>query len=221
MSRHPTRIRRSLKRVSPSRLPKRKFILICEGKNTEPEYFRSLQALFRTSLIEIEATGQGGDPSAVVAVAKTRMESLKREAKRSKDSNDSNFEVWIVVDVDEHVHLRTAIEAAKHSDIGVAVSNPCFEIWIKYHFQDWNGPVSNKEACRNLETHIPGYTRNGKVFVVQSCGDRREKQCQSVIDACLRAERSVAARRDEGDEGGNPSSTCHELVRKLLPSQEL
>lgn len=40
------------------------------------------------------------------------------------------------MDVDEHANLERACVGAARSGIDVAVSSPCFEIWLLWHFQD-------------------------------------------------------------------------------------
>lgn len=57
----------SLRRAAGRNSAKRKFILFCEGVNTEPDYFSALQASFGGTLIEIHPIG--GDPQAVTGHA--------------------------------------------------------------------------------------------------------------------------------------------------------
>jgi hypothetical protein len=168
--------------------------------------------------VEIETVGTGSDPNTVVRKAIDRLHALQRIAKRTGDSSDKNFEVWIVIDVDTHHHLDRAIEAAENCDIGVALSNPCFEIFLIYHFEDWHAPLSARDACRRLADHIPGYGMgSGKGIAQHLYGATHEIQCKAVHEACKRSEKSIKSRIDEGDPGGSPSSSCHKLVRKLIP----
>jgi hypothetical protein len=45
-------------------------------------------------------------------------------------------EVWCVFDVDEHPKLAEARDQANANGIQLAVSNPCFELWLLLHFQE-------------------------------------------------------------------------------------
>lgn len=200
-----------------TREPKRKFVLVCEGTCTEPEYLQSLQSAFRSSLVEVKILGMGCDPLTVARKAKEAQTSLQRTARRSGDSNDKNFEVWIVVDVDEHPRLAEAIDLARQSNIGVALSNPSFEIFAIYHFEDCHRPLSTREAHQQLAIHIPGYSRTGKRFSIDYCGTDHNERLAAVRTACRRAKVSVKRREEEGNPYGSPCSTCYELVQKLIP----
>lgn len=46
---------RSLRRISSTRIVKQSFLIICEGENTEPDYFNA----FRLTSANIKAVGQG------------------------------------------------------------------------------------------------------------------------------------------------------------------
>ena len=46
---------RSLRRISSTRVVKQSFLIICEGENTEPDYFNA----FRLTSANIKVIGQG------------------------------------------------------------------------------------------------------------------------------------------------------------------
>lgn len=59
----PSQIRhqeRELKRRGPSRQPKHRILIVCEGKKTEPRYFRELQHRFRNHLVHVEINDESG-----------------------------------------------------------------------------------------------------------------------------------------------------------------
>nr|WP_236684662.1 RloB family protein [Ferrimicrobium acidiphilum] len=60
-------------------------------------------------------------------------------------------EFWCVFDVEwpqNHPHLRDAIEQARQGGIELAISNPCFELWLILHFQDHGSWLNNNTARR-------------------------------------------------------------------------
>jgi hypothetical protein len=60
-------------------------------------------------------------------------------------------EFWCVFDVEwprNHPGLRTAIEKAERNGVKVAVSNPCFELWLILHFKDSSAWLDSDDACR-------------------------------------------------------------------------
>jgi hypothetical protein len=136
------------KELAPARLkkrphspkePKQRFLLCCEGAGTEPGYFRSLADFLRNPLIElieiVIAEHESTDPKQIVVQAKGLRASANREARRMRDSNLGYDQVWCVFDRDEHVYFDEAIKQALDNKLSLAVSNPCFELWILIHFQ--------------------------------------------------------------------------------------
>ena len=70
-------------------------------------------------------------PDALVRQAKEHVR--RRPRKHAEREFD---EIWCVFDTDNHVHLSQAIAEARQGGIKVAVSNPCFELWLVLHVQD-------------------------------------------------------------------------------------
>lgn len=116
------------------------FILAYEGEKTEPYYFNGLRGsdLFNDSgIIEIislvRSYRSGTDPFSV--------KSLLKDAK-STFRFKSTDEFWLVVDRDhwetKHKHSFDQIisECEIEGNFFMALSNPCFEIWIILHFVD-------------------------------------------------------------------------------------
>ena len=93
-----------LRRRAARREPKRRFVLICEGANTEPQYFRALRRTCIEALIEIEAVPGIGVPYSVAQHAVERAQSLGLNRKRKKglSSFEEKDEVWAVFDRDSH-----------------------------------------------------------------------------------------------------------------------
>ena len=95
--------------------------------------------------------------------------------------------------------------------IGLAVSNPCFELWGLFHYRDQEAPLDRHECQRMLEELCPGYEKRGR----KSFGDTQVIE-QHYGDALGRAQRALENRSIEGDREGNPSTTVHCLTEQLL-----
>lgn len=92
---------------------------------------------------------------------------------------DEFDEVWCVVDSDEF-ELEPVAARAADLDVQLAVSNPCFELWLLPHHQDCTAPMCEARAVmRQLIRHVPGYQKNGLRFADFEAG---------VLDAVRRAE---------------------------------
>lgn len=173
---------RPLKRPYRPREPKKRFLIFCEGEVTEKSYFLDLRALLRSPLIEVEiAPEHGRDPKGLVELAKERREQARQQAKRQADENLLYDEVWCVFDVDDHKRLHDALQQAKACGISVAVSNPCFELWILLHFTDRWAYIERRDLRSSIRSHMPGYEKRAEFARLQDKGHsaiRRSKEME-------------------------------------------
>lgn len=113
----------ALRRRAPSRDPKSRFLIVCEGDVTERRYFTALRIHFK-SLIDLQFES-GATPKTLV-----------EWAARLKKEDPTYDEVWCVFDIDEHPLVPEAKQQARDNQIDVAISNPNFELWLLLHFQE-------------------------------------------------------------------------------------
>lgn len=118
---------RDLRRRRCTRKPRLKIVVISEGQ-TECRYIRDFANDHQNEMIELELIPRAGVPLTVVRKAVEKRKELMREARRSKDSFDFHFEVWGIMDVDEHPNLAQALDIARRHLVEVGLSNPCFEL---------------------------------------------------------------------------------------------
>jgi hypothetical protein len=95
---------------------------------------------------------------------------------------------------------------ADQLDVRLAVSNPCFELWLLLHFRD-HGAVSAsyRQLLPKLIKHVPGYDKCRLDFTQYDAG---------VADAMRRGERLDPSGREHAR---NPSTGVWKLVRQVLP----
>jgi len=118
------------------------FILSYEGKVSEKKYFEDFRKseLFNDSgIIEVislkRPTNRGSDPISV----KKLLQAAKKEY-RFKDTD----EFWLIIDRDdwEEIHNhnfdKLVDDCKKENNFFLAMSNPCFEIWLILHLKDIN-----------------------------------------------------------------------------------
>jgi hypothetical protein len=206
----PDRSRRndSLRRKAERRAELRTFVLCCEGRLTEPSYFEALRRVveIRTrSHISIDDRALGSVPLTLV----DRALEIRRENDRSGIEVD---EYWCVFDVEQprhHPNLDVAISRARANGIKVAISNPCFELWLILHFQRQSAGLDNRE-CESLRRRLDM---------------SRGKELNAALYLPLRATAVANARwvtnKHSGDgtafPDDNPSSTVYELMEALEP----
>jgi hypothetical protein len=207
----PLRRERGISRTIGKRSPRSRFLICCEGSVTEPGYFKFIRSELRDALIEIKIVKNVGDPLQLVDhVVGCRADAV-REARRARDDNLLFEQVWCVVDVDTHERLPLARERSRDAGIGLAVPNPCFEIWPLLHFVDQRRSCDPQQAQQLLTREIPGYRKDldctglrgkydlarGRATRLQgvheatgaSCSANPSTEVWKVVDALLRAAR--------------------------------
>ncbi len=140
---------RIYKRGEPHRDP-RFFIIICEGAIREKEYFEFFQKF--SQRIKIMVLPPENNASAPNHSLKRAQEYEKAIGLRDNDS------LWIVSDVDrweQRALGKVAKECDRRNNWQLAISNPCFEVWLFMHFQDiretqGDSPKEFKQALDRL-----------------------------------------------------------------------
>jgi hypothetical protein len=128
------------------------FVIATEGTDTEPAYFRGLQEreLIDRSRVRIE----------VIATPREDGTSAPKHVLRRLDAFAARYrllegldELWLVVDVDRwpEQQLSEVGQEATQKGFSLAVSNPCFELWLLLHVAE--APVSTR-ACSDCEAEI-------------------------------------------------------------------
>ncbi|MDP2697569.1 RloB family protein [Thalassospira sp.] len=199
-----------LKRRGSVRAPKKTFYLFCEGKNTEPDYFRALKRKLRDRLISVEPVPAAGVPFTIARKSADMANAIGKGAKRkkAKQSYQEADEVWAIFDRDAHPHIEEAKQLCQSNNVGVAFSDPCFELWLILHIQDFDGGCDRHQIQRALRGVLGGYDPNeGKTADFTVLLDEIET-------AEKRAEVLLERRTQEGDDT-NPSTTVFKLTRKI------
>ena len=119
-----------LERAVPALVEKPTILIVCEGENTEPSYFKQ----FRLTSATIKPIGLGFNTVSLV----NRAILLSQEK--------SYNQVWCVFDKDDFSvnDFNNAITIAQANNFGVAYSNQAFEYWILLHFDDHQGAAMNR-----------------------------------------------------------------------------
>ena len=123
-------------------------MVVCEGVSTEPKYIDALrvQPEVRESAavqLRIEAADKGEVPLTLVRRA---IDIRLRDKRKGREID----EIWCVFDVEwpqNHPNLAQAISLARGDGIFLAISNPCFELWLILHFHDQTAFLNTDAAC--------------------------------------------------------------------------
>jgi hypothetical protein len=194
-------------RRAPNREPGRRILIVCEGAVTESEYFEAFRGWCKNPRVEIDFDGPAGVPLTLVSKARDRRDKADREASRAGDDFLRYDEVWCVFDVDEHPHVADARANALTAGLQLAMSNPCFELWLLLHFADNPGMQHRHELQARLRARMPAVP-NKHVDI--------EALVAGYDDAYRRAERLARDARDRGDDvTGNPSTEVYLLTSSI------
>jgi hypothetical protein len=130
-------------------------IVVCEGKNREPDYFRFFDGLSsRVKIVPVES-GVGSAPKLLIEKAIAKEEELDAKAERDR--------VWFVIDTDrwrEQLH-EIRHECNNHPHWMVAQSNPCFEVWLYFHAKTELPQLQNIAQCNNWKPYLPTVIQGG------------------------------------------------------------
>jgi hypothetical protein len=141
---------------------------------------------------QIDVDDPGSDHVALVR------EAVKRES-------DEYTAVWCVLDTELNRGLTKRIVAdADTHGVELALSTPCFELWLILHHIDHAAPFqSAKEAKKKLTALMPSWREAATAFADFRTG---------IDDACRRAQRLDPTGEDHLK---NPSTNVWKLIEKL------
>lgn len=119
------------------------YIIVCEGEKREPDYFRFFEGLSSKLKLHIVPSQNGKSaPNHLTDNA------IQFEQATIKDEGD--YELWFILDRDKwenQIHIIQS-ECGTKSNWNIALSNPCFEVWLYYHFTEKQLEISSKEDCK-------------------------------------------------------------------------
>ncbi|RJQ71502.1 RloB domain-containing protein [Pseudonocardiaceae bacterium YIM PH 21723] len=150
----PKRLDEGLSRKTNVRTERRRILIVTEGTVTEPSYFRRLATHLRETGVLVrgaDVIGVGMDPLRIVQRA-------EQEAGDSVGRRDGFDSVWCVFDVDAHRRLHKAVAEAGRLGYRLAISNPCIEIWLLWHYADCVEPMT----ARSLQAALARHGMSGK-----------------------------------------------------------
>lgn len=192
------RERKSVRPRRSSRHQDRGSVLIVVGADrTEADYLHGLRRHVGASTMTMRVIARPGSPDQLVEYA------------RDSCGRDRYDEVWCVTDVDHYEReggkVTRAMNLAAKAGIHLAVSNPCFEIWLLLHRESCATPCENCTAVlRKLRRRLPAYDKTRLKFVDFAHG---------LDEALTRAERLEPTGRDHAR---NPSTSVWRLVKAIL-----
>lgn len=180
----------------------RRFLLVCEGEETEPNYFEALKNTLPTNMIKIDIHGEGKNTLALVNCA------IKKRI--------TDVEKWVIFDKDDcpDKDFNAAIKLAEKNDIKCAWSNQAFELWFILHFEDFASGLHRNTYKEKISSSLKKYDnkfkyeKNMNMYeLLQKYGDEKK--------AITRAKKLREKQENKNYATHNPCTTVDILVETL------
>lgn len=171
------RRRKDYSKKGPSK-DARKIYIVCEGKETEKNYFEFFEGLSSNLKLIIIPPEDGTDPLKLMKQAKKLF--LEETSSYSLDymQNDT---VWFAIDTDtwekegkikplrdfcieQNKSVKRLDEKKPYDAWKIAQSNPCFEIWLYYHFYDTPPNVDEVQDKPSMKAYVNNKIAGGFNF---------------------------------------------------------
>ena len=198
-------------KVASKQIAPPNYLIVCEGKQTEPNYFNGLREKInkkypdRVKIIPgIKILGTGLNTEGIVNYTK----------KYINQSSKIYGQVWIVFDKDDFSDEQFD-NAIKLNEYNSAWSNPNFELWILTHFKKVNKKLEKKDVMKEVQKEfkksgLGEYKKNDSDIFKKLNENNRT---QTAISNCKEMYKDVSNYIQESKK--NPSTTVFMLVEDL------
>lgn len=198
------RVKLARKKASRAGMPA--ILIVCEGRETEPNYIEGLCGEHRINLANVTII-RGNDSTDVLSLVKRAKMLFER---------DRDFDrVFVVFDDDGQALAKAQELAAKRLKtlsgksicIELITSKPSFELWLLLHFEYTTRPFANAaEVTAALGAYLTNYDKADRRLFLQ------------VASGMDRAVANAERLQRKAAQGGDlyPRSNLHALVRSLL-----
>ena len=183
------------------------YLIVTDTEGTERVYFNGLRDFIKPII---------GD-KLIIRVLETKNRNLIKEAKDFLSELPQYAEPWIVFDRDKVKNFDSIIENATNSNIGVAWSNPCIEIWFHTYFGKMPNYQNSTICCREFVNEFQkkfgqeyDKTDERLYFKLFSKGDEEE--------AITIAERKLKEHSSNGKKNPSkmvPATTVHHFIEEI------
>lgn len=184
-------------------------IICCEGKQSEPQYFRAVikQRRVAQGRVKVHVLGSKGQHKKLVDNCRTIRANMSRE----KEVEENDIEVWAVCDKDKmDCTLAELQKYARDRNVSLAFSDPRFEAYLLQHF----GYSATSSSGKSLETELNRKlkTKTGKTY--------QKNDLSWVIEILdnepVLLDTAIANADKLSDQNTAPYITVQNLVRRLI-----
>lgn len=158
-------------------------IIYCEGKERENLYFNYFSEINSNIRIEVEAPEHDGDTSPTGLCDKAEKHIIKTDFNlNTKYELTDEDTVWFVIDTDSWKEKITELRdrCKAYTNWFVVQSNPCFEVWLFYHFykyEEFEGMEISKKWKEHVNSKVLGGfdSRKHPILIKNAINNSKEK----------------------------------------------
>jgi RloB-like protein len=208
------RQRTNWKRTQAVRNKRKYYLVVCEGSETEPNYFEAFKNDLPKAVLDVyefKIEGTGFNTLSLVAEAERIKTNLQKQTMRPVDK------IWIVFDRDSFApqDFNAAIERCNQTkNMEAAWSNEAFELWYLLHFHFYNTAMSRKQYQQLIEENLRPFLGNDYKY------EKNSKNMYAVLKEYGNIEQAIEfAKRLEDNFKGRADYANHNpctLIWKLV-----
>jgi len=205
--------------------PKKIIIISCEGRNTEPEYFKTIKEKLSdhiSALIKVEIVPKNTNPSEPKDIVCNLDEFLHTEYDYKHEFDDELWVVWDreTIDSGRKKNIEKILPECREKNYNIAMTNPLFEFWLLLHvdditkydnetlfLNDWDTPSKNRRYIDKELSNILTNGYNKKNF-------NRDIVTKENIDKALEQEKIFETKLEEIMD--NLGSNIGDLIRNIF-----
>lgn len=202
------------RRNKPKKIQPEYHLIVTEGTNTEPEYFRAMAKIISQTYsdrIQFQVCGAGDNTLGLFQKAKDMAVSSANGYKH----------VWIVYDTDdfpqEHINRTAELcesESTEETIYHAIWSNQCIELWFLLHFSYMHSDLHRTSYWPKL-TNVLEPMEKGKYE--KNRGDMFEVLLPYIDTAISNAKRLDESNAGKTPAASTPGTKVFELIEKLRP----
>lgn len=197
-------------------------VVACEDTYAVKQYFAKFRTR-RTQLTVLPTEDCRSNPRAVIE----RLHDHKR-----KYAQEEGDEFWFCIDADHWIcghhqrELSQVLQECRQKGYGIAISNPCFEVWLLLHFTEINDEIvlrmlgKNSSETVNIE-ELESLRCDSFVHELRNFAGQYNKSRVSALKLSAAQVRQATQRAQDRDTGNGdvpqvPGTRVYKLVESLL-----
>jgi hypothetical protein len=185
--------------------------IVCEGKNTEPNYFRSIKE-------SIEDEDE--DYSYEINVYDSEKADAIGLVKEALTYLGEFSEVWAVFDKDGYTKHKEAFKLANSEGVNIAFSSIAFEHWVLLHFTKSKTAYTKSKSVIDyliIKDFFPDYNKSSSINIYSTLKDKTR---EAIINAAWLRNEQEQALQTQAIYDINPYTDVDVFVKKLLQIDE-